>query len=136
MKIKRKKIKNINIAESGALSDIAFLLIVFFIVIAVFSSNKGFILGLPQKSSSKVVHIDDIIKVSLTKNNNLVYEEKIVTIEEVEKIVDKRLKKRPNMIFLMNIHPDARYQNVVDVLNIIQKLDIDNFSFKMKEDLK
>ena len=131
MKIKRRKTKNINIADSGALSDIAFLLIIFFIVIAVFSINKGFMLGLPKKSSSKIVHVDDIIKVTLTDENNLLYNEKITSLDEIEEIVSNKLKNHPNMTFLLKIHPDTNYQNVVNVLNIVQKLNIENFSFSM-----
>ena len=134
MKINRRKTKNINIADSGALSDLAFLLIVFFIVIAVFGVNKGFMLGLPQKHSSKVVHIDDIIKVTLTDENELLYKNDPVLLVEIEKIVSNKLKQRPNMTFLLKIAPDATYQNVIDVLNIVQKLNIENFSFKMFEE--
>jgi len=127
----KKRPKEINIADSGALSDLAFLLIVFFIVIAVFTVNQGFMLGLPQKSSTKIVHVDDIIKVNLNENNELFYDDKKVTLSEIEDIIAKKMKDRPDMTFLLKIHPDAYYQYVIDVLNIVEKLNIKTFSFSM-----
>ena len=134
MNIKRKRKKIINIADSGALSDLAFLLIIFFIVIAVFNVNKGFLLGLPQKGSTKIVNVEDIIKVILTKDNELIYNDHNVRLNEIEKIVKERLEVKPNMTFLLKINPEARYQDVVNVVDSILTLNVDNFSFSMIEE--
>jgi biopolymer transport protein ExbD len=134
MKIKRKRKKILNIADSGALSDLAFLLIIFFIVIAVFNVNKGFMLGLPQKGSTKIVNVEDIIKVILTSENELIYNNQNIELSEIEKIVKERLINRPNMTFLLKISPKARYQNVVNVVDSILTLNVDNFSFSMLEE--
>lgn len=134
MKVKIKKRDQINIADSGALSDLAFLLIIFFIVIAVFNINKGFMLGLPQKQSTKVVNVKDIIKVTLTENNELMFEDAVISLDDVKTLVEERLKVRPNMTFLLKIHPEATYQEVVSVVTVVQKMDVDNFSFSMLEE--
>ena len=134
MNIKRKRKKILNIADSGALSDLAFLLIIFFIVIAVFNVNKGFLLGLPQKGSTKIVNVEDIIKVILTKDNELVYNDHNIKLNEIEKIVKERLEVRPNMTFLLKINPETKYQDVVTVVDSILNLNVDNFSFSMIEE--
>ena len=134
MNIKRKRKKLLNIADSGALSDLAFLLIIFFIVIAVFNVNKGFILGLPQKGSTKIVNVENIIKIILTKDNNLIYNDQNIKLNEVEKLVKEKLKARPNMTFLLKINPETKYQDVVTVVDSILSLNVDNFSFSMIEE--
>jgi biopolymer transport protein ExbD len=132
MKIQsKKKLKGINIGDSGALSDLAFLLIIFFIVTAVFNVNQGFMLGLPQKNSTKIVNVNEIIKVTLKADNSLEYQSRQIDIQEVETILAGKLREKPKTTFLLKISPDADYQNVVDVLNIVKKLDISNFSFSM-----
>ena len=35
------------------------------------------------------------------------------------------------MTFLLTIDPEASYQNVVDVISVIRKLKVENFSFRM-----
>lgn len=129
--IGKKRLKSINISDSGAFSDLAFLLIIFFIVTAVFKVNQGFLLGLPKKGSVKLVNINEIIKVTLTENNYLNYNNKIISLDELENILKEKIREKPNTTFLLKISPDAKYQNVIDVLNVIKKLDIKNFSFSM-----
>ncbi len=132
MKIARKRRNRIDIAESGALSDLAFLLIVFFIVIAVFNINKGFLLEMPKKDSHKIVSSDDIVRVSLDEDGTPFIKEKKVTIDELEKMVKDVRAIRPNMTFMLDIHPQARYQKVVEIVELVRTLEVDNFSFAMK----
>ncbi|MBN2545157.1 MAG: biopolymer transporter ExbD [Spirochaetes bacterium] len=112
----------------------AFLLIVFFIVIAVFNINKGFILGLPQKGSTKIVNVEEIIKVSLDENNDLLYKDRKLTLDELKILVSDRLEIRPNMTFLLKIKPETAYQNVVNIVDMVRELDVENFSFAMIEE--
>lgn len=131
--MKRKKKKRIDIADSGALSDLAFLLIIFFIVIAVFNVNKGFMLGLPKKNSTKVVNVNDIVKVSLRNDGKLFVDDQEVEIDEIEEDIEVLLDSSPNLTFLLKIEPEVPYQLVVQVIEIVRKLEVDNFSFSMTE---
>ena len=131
MKIKTRKKRNIDIAESGALSDLAFLLIIFFIVIAVFNINNGFILGLPQKDSIRIVNTQDIIKINLEANGTVLINKDPVTIPVMEEKISANLQHHPNMTVLLKIHPEVSYQSVVSIIEIVRKLEVDNFSFTM-----
>jgi len=133
MKIARKRRNRIDIAESGALSDLAFLLIVFFIVIAVFNINKGFLIELPKKDSHKIVSSDDIVRVFLDEDGTLFVRGEKVSAGELENKVKEVRDIRPNMTFMLAIHPQTRYQNVVEIVELVRTLEIDNFSFAMKE---
>jgi biopolymer transport protein ExbD len=133
MKISRKNKNSKGIADSGTLSDLAFLLIIFFIVIAVFNVNEGFILGLPRVDSAKLVNAEEIIKVYLNENNELFYKEEKMTLEELEELVSENYYQKPDMTFLLKVSPDARYQDFVNVVDSIRKLEVENFSFSMQE---
>jgi biopolymer transport protein ExbD len=132
MKIKRNK-KPRGIGDSGSLSDLAFLLIIFFIVIAVFNVNKGFILGLPRADSAKLVNVEEIIKVYLSEKNELLYKEEILSLSELEDLVRENFLEKPDMTFLLKVHPETRYQDFVNVVDSIRKLEVENFSFSMQE---
>lgn len=134
MQIKTKRRNRTDIAESGALSDLAFLLIVFFIVIAVFTVNTGFILGLPRKNSTKIVHVEDIIKINLLEDGSIEQDGEKLSLSRLDEIVTERLKVRPNMTLLLTIEPEVVYQEVVDIIDFIRKKDVDNFSFRLAEE--
>jgi biopolymer transport protein ExbD len=133
MKIKIKRRNRFDIANSGTLSDLAFLLIVFFIVIAVFNINQGFILQLPRLNSKKLVNTEDIIKVRLDGDGALMLDKRAIGTRELEDQITRKLADHPNMTFLLNIHPDVAYQKVVQIVELVKKLNVDNFSFSMQE---
>lgn len=118
--------------SSGSLNDLSFLLIIFFIVIAGFNVNKGFLLNLPSKEKPIVVNTEDILKCSLLADGRILIEGNEVAIEELSQKVTAKLQKWPNMTFLLTISPDARYQSVVDVISTIRRLKVENFSFRME----
>ncbi len=134
MRIKTKHKKRIDIAESGALSDLAFLLIIFFIVIAVFTVNTGFILGLPRKNSTKIVNVEDIIKLTLLENGTLEHNGGPLLPSELDALVSERLEVRPNMTLLLTIHPETEYRRVVEIIDFVRKKEVENFSFRMMEE--
>lgn len=133
MRIQRKRKKRIDIAESGALSDLAFLLIIFFIVIAVFNVNTGFLMGLPRKNSTKILNVEDIVKVRLQRDGVLVHDGSQISLPELEVLVSGRLSLRPNMTLLLTISPEVPYQYVVEVVDFVRKKEVENFSFRMGE---
>ncbi|MCI5829996.1 MAG: biopolymer transporter ExbD [Spirochaetales bacterium] len=118
--------------SSGSLNDLSFLLIIFFIVIAGFNVNKGFLLNLPSKEKPIVVNTQDIIKCSLNADGKIFLEESEIEITELSKKISDKLVTWPNMTFLLTIDPDTPYQKVVDVISVIRKLKVENFSFRMK----
>ena len=118
--------------SSGSLNDLSFLLIIFFIVIAGFNVDKGFLMNLPSKQKPIVVNTEDILKCSLTAEGKILMEEKIIAREELSATIEAKLKSWPNMTFLLTISPDCPYQNVVDVISSIRKLKVENFSFRME----
>ena len=119
-------------SSSGALNDLSFLLIIFFIVIAGFNVNKGFLLNLPSKEKPIVVNTNDILKCELDQNGALFLDGQEIKLEALSKKISDKLKAQPNMTFLHTINPETHYQNVIDVVAAIRKLKVENFSFRMK----
>ena len=119
--------------SSGSLNDLSFLLIIFFIVIAGFNVNKGFLLNLPSKEKPVVVNQNDIIKCSLRSDGSVFLDGKRIEVSELNGIITGKLKKWPNMTFLLTIDGEAPYQSVVNVIAEVKSLKIENFSFRMAQ---
>ena len=131
--IKRSPRRNVgDSSSSGALNDLSFLLIIFFIVIAGFNVNKGFLLNLPSREKPIVVNSNDILKCELDESGALFLDGKKIKMEELSRKISAKLKSQPNMTFLLTINPETHYQKVIDVISAIRKLKVENFSFRMK----
>ena len=132
MKLKRRK--KTGFTDSSASSDIAFLLIIYFIVIAGFNINKGFLINLPAKDSTRLILKDDLLRFEMDGSGNINYEEQVMGIIEAEKLIARAQAENPNIAVLLSIDPQAHWQRVVSFVELAQDLKIDSFSFAMKKE--
>jgi len=120
--------------DSGSLTDLAFLLIIYFIVIAGFNVNKGFLLNLPEKDKPRVVQSEDLMRLTLQADGSLLIHNETLSLAEVETEVQRQREEYPETTLLLLIEPDTPYQKMVNVIHMIRRLKVENFSFKMAED--
>ena len=133
MKLKRSR--RLSFADSSAASDVAFLLIIYFIVIAGFNVNKGFLINLPAKDSTRLILKDDLIRFELDRDGYILYESGLIGLSEAESLIKSAISQNPNIAVLLTIDPNARWQRVVSFVELAQDLKIDSFSFSMKKDI-
>jgi len=117
--------------NSGSLNDLSFLLIIFFLVIAGFNINKGFLMNLPDRDRPRVVQTEELLRCSLGPDGSLSLGGKAVTEEELRGEIKAMREKFPNMTFLLEIDPETPYHRVVYVIHEIRVLKVENFSFRM-----
>jgi len=131
MKIKRRKN---GFQDSSASSDIAFLLIIYFIVIAGFNVNKGFLMNLPAKDSSRMILRDDLLRFEMDPEGNVVYDGDVIQIPRAKTIIQTAQKDNPDIAVIITIDGEAHWQNVVNFVELAQDMKIDSFSFAMKKE--
>ncbi len=134
IRLQRARRRGIDAADSGALSDLAFLLIIFFIVIAVFNINSGFLLGIPAQDSQRLVETADLARVTITADGGYRLDDIVVTEEELTTSVTGQRLGRPNMTLMVRVHPEAPYGAVVRTIQLVREADVDNFSFGLLEE--
>jgi len=98
----------------------------------VFNVNQGFLLGLPRPGSRRIVQKQDLLRVELTRMGELRVEGKRASLKELSSKALAFRQERPNMTVALQIDPETPYQRVVDIIDLVRKLDIDNFSFRME----
>jgi biopolymer transport protein ExbD len=132
MKIKR--LKKQTFQDSSASSDVAFLLIIYFIVIAGFNVNKGFLMNLPAKDSTRLILREDLLRFDMDAGGRVIYEGDIVDIPRAKTLIQSAQINNPNIAVIITIDGQARWQDVVYFVELAQDLKIDSFSFSMKKE--
>jgi len=132
MKLRRNK--RPGILESSAASDLAFLLIIYFIVIAGFNINKGFLVNLPAKDSTRMIYKEDLLRFSLDDEGALLFDDEVINIPEAGNIIKAARTANPGIAVMLTIDPQAKWQRVVSFVELAQQQKIDAFSFTMKKD--
>ncbi|MCK5219290.1 biopolymer transporter ExbD [bacterium] len=132
MKLKRL----LNISSEipvASMSDIAFLLIVFFMIVAVFSLEAGFLLKLPAPDKPPLKVSDKkIIEVQIAEDNSLRLDNKPVTLETLGQHLDQ-ISAGDNKFVSIKAHDKSRYQIAMLVIERFNRNGFEKISLKRLE---
>jgi biopolymer transport protein ExbD len=126
-----KRQKRNKFEDNSALSDLAFLLIIYFIVIAGFNINKGFLMNLPAKDSTRLVAKDDILRYELDDAGTLLSNGNPININTAEQTIRSAAARNANLALVLTVSPAAPWQSIVSFVELAQNLKVESFSFKM-----
>jgi biopolymer transport protein ExbD len=130
MKIKRRRQ---TVPENTALSDLAFLLIIYFIVIAGFNINRGFLLGLPEKDSVRMVLREDLLRFRLDGEGRIFLGDRVIGFSEADAELQAAVRAKPDLTVVLTVSPQAPWQRVVSFVDLAWKSSVESFSFSMDQ---
>jgi biopolymer transport protein ExbD len=133
MNLRRKK--RAGHYEGSAASDVAFQLIIYFLVIAGFNSNDGFIMNLPARDSVRLIQRGDLIRFDMDSQGTILYEGTAMDRSVVENEIRFAILEQPELAVILTIDPAAPWQQVVSFVEMAQKLEVQSFSFRMGSSL-
>ena len=114
------------------MSDIAFLLLIFFLVTTIFALEQGIPMALPGQQSQDVkVKRKNILTVKAFANGSVTVDDDAVTVEEIQAVIERRLAKNEKLIIVIETHPDAEYGLMVDILDELRLARARTISLKM-----
>ena len=131
MKIKPRK--RGTFIETAATSDLAFLLIIYFLVMAGFNVSQGFLVNLPAKNTTRLVLKEELLRFEMDRQGKIYYEGNVLSIRDAERDIRAAITAHPALAVVLSIDPKAPWQRVVSFVELAQKLQVDSFSFNMKE---
>jgi biopolymer transport protein ExbD len=120
--------------NSGASSDVAFLLIIYFIVIAGFNINRGFLMNLPARDSVRLILREDLLRFELDDRGNLFRRGKALDHAAAEGEIREAIGLRPETAVVLTVAPAAPWQQVVSFVELAQRLEVETFSFTLGEE--
>ncbi|MDR0312228.1 MAG: biopolymer transporter ExbD [Treponema sp.] len=129
MNLKRKK--RAGYYEGSAASDVAFQLIIYFLVITGFNVNEGFIMNLPARDSVRLIQRGDLLRFDMDSQGTILYEGTVMDRSVVEYEIRLALQEQPELAVVLTIDPAAPWQQVVSFVELAQKLEVQSFSFRM-----
>ena len=111
---KRRNLQQIN---SSSMADIAFLLLVFFLVTTTISMDKGISLVLPAEGNELEVNKNNIVNILVNESGKVLIDNKPIVLKNIANSVEKLISKNPNVIFSVQTHPLTKYQIYIKVLD-------------------
>jgi biopolymer transport protein ExbD len=95
-KPRRTKMQEVN---SSSMSDIAFLLLVFFLVTTTISLDKGIGLILPDEGNEMEVNKNNIVNVLINDQGKVLFGDKPTAIKDIKRKAADRINANQKIIF-------------------------------------
>ena len=117
--------------STASMADIAFLLIIFFMVTTVFSANKGMehLLSPDQEATAP----EEAIFIKVTPGDRFQMDQQVYPLSETDRIyayVASRLAVHPAKPIILTADLDASYGQMIQALNVLKMLEADLASTK------
>ena len=134
-----KKQKVSDEIPTSSMADIAFLLLIFFLVTTTFPKDKGLAVVLPepgeeaQVSQKNILHLiiqpSGLVEVKRGESQQV----QTMRANEIEGLWRSEVAGNPNLIAAVKTHPDAPYAFMIDVLDGLQSANAERISLQILE---
>ena len=119
--------------STASMSDINFLLLIFFLVSTMFAVEKGLPMALPgQQSKSVKLKRDNVLTIQAFANGSVVIKGiGPVGIRDLQLIIENKLIANPKLVVVIETHPEADYGVMIDILDELRLAHADRISLRM-----
>jgi len=113
---------------TASMADIAFLLIIFFMLTSVYSSNFGLEYGLPKNEPLTEVQPQEAIHLHITAPGQYVVDKRPATLPQIAGYLDMKLKQNPKKPVIVQTDPGVPYSATIEVLDVCKQLRVASVS--------
>ncbi len=137
--LNKKKSKVSDEVPTSSMADIAFLLLIFFLVTTVFPKDKGLSLVLPEPGEEAQVSQKNILHLIIEPNGTVrvkrgeSQQEQVMRPSEIEGLWRQEVAQNPNLIAAVKTHPDAPYRMMIEVLDGLKMANAERISLQILE---
>lgn len=99
------------------MADIAFLLLIFFLVVTTIDVDKGLGLTLPPKGEDIEVRSQNICNILVNAQGAVLIDEKPAQINLINEIITRRITENPKLIISLKTARETKYEVYIRVLD-------------------
>lgn len=129
----KKRTKEVEI-PSASLADIAFLLLIFFLVATTIDVDKGLDLVLPEIGKEIEIQKKNITNLLINDAGQILLDNEVVTVDEVDDIIRDKLLANDKLIVSVKTDRKTKYDIYIKVLDQIKKAGATRISIAEPEE--
>ncbi len=134
LRIKRKR-KDIAIIPTASMADIAFLLLIFFMVTTIFRKEKGLRIELPiAETTERLARQRNLSAVWISRDGRITVNDNFVSAKALVPIFRRKLSEEPATIVLIKGDKNVRYGVVDEVMNSLREAQAYRVVFVTKKE--
>ena len=122
---------------TSSMADIAFLLIIFFMLTAVFATTKGLQFDLPKDDPTQLdVQPEEAVHVKITGESQYIVDKTPMTLEEMGGYVRMKMEQNPEKPVIIQTQAHVPYFVMIDVLDLLKYLQVANISIPTSTEIE
>jgi len=103
---------------NSSMSDVAFLLLIFFLVTTIFNLERGLDLTLPNSEAApKRISKENVCEILIEANGRITLDKEEIVLAQIEDVIRRRALENDKLICVIETSPRAYYGIMVDVLD-------------------
>lgn len=120
---------------TASLSDIVFLLLVFFLVTTSIDTEKGLDLVLPPPGDTELeMSKKNITNILVNAEGQVLMDNEIVEIGDISRIVKEKIINNPLMVISLKTDKETQYRDYIRVLDQLKKAEAKKISLAEPEE--
>ncbi|MEO0082925.1 MAG: biopolymer transporter ExbD [candidate division WOR-3 bacterium] len=136
-----KKISQLRRSEpeipTASTADIAFLLIIFFMLTTVFRTEFGLKIALPTaEATERIMKRRNVAHIWLDKYNRISINDNLLDINGVISVSRDKLADNPDLIMVVRADKESEYGNVNDILEALKEAGALKVTFATEFEIK
>lgn len=120
---------------TASMADIAFLLIIFFMLTAVYSSNYGLEYGLPKNEDPVNVQPLESMHIHILGPGQYTIDRRPATLPQIAGYIESKLQQNPKKPVIIQTEPQVPYYATIDVLDVCKQLKVENVSIPTSSEM-
>ena len=113
---------------TSSMADIAFLLLIFFLVTTTIDMDKGFGLVLPPEGETIEIKKKNILNCLINSSGMVLLGGEPVKSKDVSRVVKEKLRENSKLIVSVKTHKKTRYKDYVAVIDQLKTADATRIS--------
>ena len=128
MELRRKEGSGAKI-PTASMADIAFLLIIFFMVTTIFKLEEGLPISLPRSQAGEKIPREKIAHIWVDAAGTVAIDDLVVGMTDIEPLVLVKLRENPALIIAFNTDENAPYGVMDDAIEQLKRANALSVSF-------
>ena len=125
---KKRRFKGSEIPTSS-MADIAFLLLVFFLVTTTIDTDKGLGIILPPPGEIEIeIRKENILNCLINSQGKVLLDDEPTLVNQIHNIVGQKLRENDKLIISVKAHPKTAYSDYVRVIDQLKMADAKRIS--------
>jgi len=114
---------------TSSMADIAFLLLIFFLVTTTIDTDKGLGIVLPPPGDIEIeIRKENILNCLINSQGKVLLDEEPINMAQIHRVVGQKMRENDKLIISVKAHPKTAYNDYVRVIDQLKMADAKRIS--------